>query len=157
MLNWNKSLILIIKFVYSYEAYNFTNTIKMKNGFLIFLFIAFFSCKKDTQPIIDNRIGNYQCTETTTSMGLDSLGHYVQFSVITNNNIIVNVSSAPGSNYTININTFSFYTDSSKDDQYFAQCSSGPCNSIKFYTNNNITVYQRINNGMTIYYSGTKI
>ncbi len=148
---------LIIKFVYSYEDYNFTYTIKMKNSFLIFLFIAFVSCKKDIQPIIDNRIGNYQCIETTTSMGLDSLGHYVQFIVITNNNMIVNVSSAPGSNYTINLSNFSFYTNSFKDNQYFAQCSSGPCNSIKFYTNDNITVYHRINNAMTISYSGTKL
>jgi len=129
----------------------------VKNLFLIFLVSVIISCKKDKQPIIDNRLGNYQCVETTTSMGMDSLGHYVQFSVITNNNIIVNVSSAPSSNYTIKLSSLSFYTNSSLDNQYFAQCLSGPCNSIKFYTNDNITVYYRINNAMTISYSGTKL
>jgi hypothetical protein len=129
----------------------------MKNGFLIFLFIAFVSCEKDKQPIIDNRIGNYQCIETTTSMGIDSLGNNVQYSVVTNNKVIISVSAAPNSNYTVNINSYSFYTNSTLDSQYFAQCNSGPCDNIKFYPNDNIVVYRKISNPVSIKYSGVKM
>ncbi len=132
----------------------------MKNLTLIILFLVIISCKRDVKiepNNIDTRIGNYQCVETTSSLIIDSIGNFTTQIDTTNKNIIISVSSAPNSNYSVVINSYSFTTSTTLNNQYFANCYSGPCDNIKFYPNDTIVVYRRISNPVSKRYSGKKI
>jgi hypothetical protein len=132
----------------------------MKNLFLIFLVALIMSCKKVIiiEPVsIENRIGNYQCIEITSSVVIDSIGNFTTHIDTTNKNIIINVRLSQNSNYTVDINSYTFYTSSNLDNKYFVQCYSGPCDYIIFNPNAKIVVFRKISNTISKNYSGKKI
>jgi hypothetical protein len=129
----------------------------MKKKLLLYpLLLAFFSCTKDPDPIVDRRIGNYDCIQINSGMTVNTSGQFVNYTDTSGSMVTISVSGWPNNNYQVSLPVFSFVTNSVYNNKYYSQCSNGPCPSLTFYAADSIRVYRKINNASNVTYVGKK-
>jgi hypothetical protein len=144
-------------------------TLKIAGFLIVFMFV--FSCEKDaalpgksssltsTPSAFDSTdfrfhyVGHYLCSQTTSSLSIDSLGHFI-YSYVTVDSINIEIQPSADSSLTTILPSGGFNA-AYQSPAYFV--NSGFPDWINFYSSDSIYVHQHSGPANSIVYLGKKL